>query len=156
MPVKYYAYNLKCLWTRQNRMLSYAKKCLKHPINSRFFPRNENIDVEPTIRHREPFKVNFARTESYKNSTIPTCQRLLNSYFSKHPERLRGGLGLGGGGGQEQAGRGQEQAGERQEKRAGAEGNWSVLSNPDTYVNSNQVISNKSYWLIDWLQDWGP
>jgi hypothetical protein len=100
---------------RQNRMLSYAKKCLKHPINSRFFPRNENLDVEPIIRHREPFKVNFARTESYKKSTIPTCQRLLNSYFSEHPDRLGGGTGPVVAGGQ-------EQAGGEQERGAGAEG----------------------------------
>ena len=30
------------------------------------------------MRQREPFKVNFAYTETYKNSAIPYCQRLLN------------------------------------------------------------------------------
>ena len=30
---------------------------------------------------REPFYVNFARTEQYKKSAIPQCQRALNAYF---------------------------------------------------------------------------
>ena len=73
---------------REARMLSYAKKCVKHPTNSRFFPRNPNDHVNPLIREREPFIVNFARTEAYRRSTVPTCQRLLNSYYREHPERL--------------------------------------------------------------------
>ena len=73
---------------REARMLSYAKKCVKHPTNARFFPRNPNNNVNPFIREREPFLVNFVRTENYRKSTIPTCQRLLNSYYGEHPERL--------------------------------------------------------------------
>ena len=73
---------------REARMLSYAKKCVKHPTNARFFPRNPNDHVNPLIREREPFIVNFARTEAYRRSTVPTCQRLLNSYYREHPERL--------------------------------------------------------------------
>ena len=96
---------------RKNRMLSYAKKCLKHPINSRFFPKNEAMAVEPIIRQREPFKVNFARTEAYKKSTIPTCQRLLNSYFLEHPELLVAGSGSAGGG-PRPAGRQEQEEGE--------------------------------------------
>jgi hypothetical protein len=30
------------------------------------------------IRSREPFEVNFGRTEAYRRSTIPYCQRMLN------------------------------------------------------------------------------
>ena len=71
---------------RNIRMLNFAKKCAKHPTNSRFFPQNPNQFVSPIVREREPFKVNFARTEAYKNSSIPTCQRLLNSHFSQRPE----------------------------------------------------------------------
>ena len=82
---------------RHNRLLGFAKKCVRHPTNKRFFPRNENYFVEPLIREREPFKVNFTRTESYKQSTIPTCQRLLNDYYMEHPERLGFGPGPGGG-----------------------------------------------------------
>ena len=73
---------------REARMLSYAKKCVKHPTNARFFPRNPNNNVNPFIREREPFLVNFARTENYRKRTVPTCQRLLNSYYGEHPERL--------------------------------------------------------------------
>ena len=32
---------------RQHRLLGYAKKCIRHPINKRFFPRNENQFVHP-------------------------------------------------------------------------------------------------------------
>ena len=64
---------------RQNRMLSYAKKCISHPENSRFFPHNENIYQDPQIRNREKYKVNFAHGEKYRKSAIPTCQRLLNN-----------------------------------------------------------------------------
>ena len=51
---------------REARMLNYAKKCVKHPTNARFFPRNPNHSVNPLIREREPFKVNFTRTETYR------------------------------------------------------------------------------------------
>ena len=73
---------------RQNRLLGFAKKCIQHPTNKRFFPRNQNQFVQPEIRDREPFKVNFTRTEAYRKSTIPTCQRLLNKYYMEHPDRL--------------------------------------------------------------------
>ena len=73
---------------RDTRLLGYAQKCIRHPTNKRFFPRNPHQLVEPQIREREPFKVNFTRTEVYKKSTIPTCQLLLNNYYMKHPERL--------------------------------------------------------------------
>jgi hypothetical protein len=62
---------------RQARCLSYSLKALKHPQNLRMFPRNPNIDID--FRSREPFTVNFGRTEAYRRSTIPYCQRLLNS-----------------------------------------------------------------------------
>ena len=73
------------------------------------------------MREREPFKVNFTRTEVYKKSTIPTCQRLLNNYYMKNPERLGQGHApvgeegdLGGeewreGGGEERRGGGGEE-----------------------------------------------
>ena len=70
---------------RQNRTLDFAKKCVKHPKNSRLFPVNESLQVDPQTRQREIFKVNFARTESYRKSTIPTCQRLLNAHYSELP-----------------------------------------------------------------------
>ena len=96
-------------------MLSFAKKCVKHPTNSRFFPKSITLNVNPETRQREPFKVNFARTESYKKSAIPTCQRLLNAHFLEQPGGVSGhrtdlprpGAGAGervGGGTGEEAG----------------------------------------------------
>ena len=44
------------------------------------FPVNPNLGNDIDIRNREQFKVNFARTNAYKNSALPFCQRLLNDY----------------------------------------------------------------------------
>ena len=88
---------------RQNRTLDFAKKCSAHPENSRFFPVNASLKVDPQTRQREIFKVNFARTESYRKSAIPTCQRLLNAHYSQLPagsggdELQEGAEGPGGG-----------------------------------------------------------
>ena len=59
---------------REKRQLSFSLKCLKTEFTKDMFPLNEN--------NKEPFHVNFARTEQYKNSTIPECQRKLNAHFS--------------------------------------------------------------------------
>ena len=64
---------------RQSRCLDFSKKCLKHPQNRRLFPPNINIQNDLNVRDREPYKVNFCYTETYRKSTIPYCQRLLNS-----------------------------------------------------------------------------
>ena len=68
---------------REERCLNFSLKCIKHPQNSRFFPLNSNIQNNKDIRKRENFHVNFVRTEDYKQSTIPYCQRLLNSHFKE-------------------------------------------------------------------------
>ena len=69
---------------REKRCLDFAKKCLKHPVHKNLFPLNNNKATESAnIRHREPFLVNFARTESYKRSAIPFCQRILNSHYKE-------------------------------------------------------------------------
>ena len=69
---------LKTLFERrEERCLSFAKRCLKHPVHSRLFPLNP---YNPHyVRKSEKFRVNFAKTETYKKSTIPYLQRLLNS-----------------------------------------------------------------------------
>ena len=75
---------LEKLETRwQTRLLVYAKKCIKHPQNSRFFPENDSFDAEPLIRNREKYKMNFCHGEKYRKSAIPTCQRLLNDDYNK-------------------------------------------------------------------------
>ena len=69
---------------REDRCLSFSIKSLKHPVHKRLFPVNPRFRENPDyLREREPFVVNFAKTSSYKNSTIPYCQNLLNTHFAK-------------------------------------------------------------------------
>ena len=71
---------------RNNRMLSFGKKCIKHPSLNRLFPLNPVITEDPhQARNRELFQVNHARTVSYQNSAIPTIQRRLNLHYSYSP-----------------------------------------------------------------------
>ena len=73
---------LETLWDRrEKRCLDFGKKCIKHHQNSRFFPLNPNLTNETEIREREKNYVNYARTEDYKNSAIPYCQRILNLHY---------------------------------------------------------------------------
>ena len=62
---------------RQDKSLKFALKSLKHPINKKMFPMNEQENTQNTRNH-EKFHVNFAHTEAYKRSAIPSLQRLLN------------------------------------------------------------------------------
>ena len=64
---------------RQERCLKFALKCVKHQRNNSLFPLNEKSSKH-YICEKELFQVNFARTEDYKKSAIPYCQRLLNDY----------------------------------------------------------------------------
>ena len=67
---------------RERRCLDFALKALKHPVNSRMFPFNSNLGGDGAqIRDRETFEVNFARTERYRMSAVPFCQRKLNDHF---------------------------------------------------------------------------
>ena len=64
---------------REKRCLDFSLKCIKHPRNRRLFPEN-NHQID-RVRNSETFTVNFGRTDSYKDSAIPYCQRLLNKHF---------------------------------------------------------------------------
>ena len=66
---------------REKRCLDFALKAIKHPINTRMFPLNRNLDNVLEVRSRETFQVNFARTDQYKKSAIPSCQCILNDHF---------------------------------------------------------------------------
>ena len=66
---------------RQRRCLDFSLKCLKHPRNSRLFPRNLKSNNH-NLRGQEKFLVNFAKTSCYQKSAIPYCQRLLNEHFA--------------------------------------------------------------------------
>ena len=70
------------LWDRrEKKCLDFSIKCIKHPQNYWFFPLNPNLKNQTEICEREIFYVNYARTEDYKNSAIPYCQRLLNLHY---------------------------------------------------------------------------
>jgi hypothetical protein len=65
---------------RNDRMLSFGKKCIKHPTLNRIFPLNtEDIN---NVRNHDVFQVNHARTSAYQNSAIPAIQRRLNQHYS--------------------------------------------------------------------------
>ena len=77
---------------RKSRCIKFSQNCIKHETNRRFFPENEYTSQD--IRNREKYKVNFAYTNTYKNSAIPYCQRLLNQLETRRgeeEERRRGG-----------------------------------------------------------------
>ena len=61
---------------RERRCLEFSLKCASHDRNNRLFPLNP-------VGQKEKFLVNFARTETYRQSAIPYCQRLLNDHFNK-------------------------------------------------------------------------
>ena len=72
--------NLKSLKDRrQERSLKFALKAIKHPHNKKFFPVNDNLNQN--TRNSERFHVNFAHTEGYKKSAIPSLQRQLNQHM---------------------------------------------------------------------------
>ena len=71
--------NLKTLSSRRHkRCLNFSLKCLKYPQTNKLFPLRPTN--EQNVRDPEVFAVNFAKTSTYKKSTIPFCQRLLNDY----------------------------------------------------------------------------
>ena len=66
---------------RQDRCLKFGLKTLLHPVYSDMFPVNPQILSAPhETRNSEHFQVNKAKSESYRQSTIPYIQRLLNEY----------------------------------------------------------------------------
>jgi hypothetical protein len=76
---------------RENRSLSFAQKCVKHPTNHLMFPPNPSTDTHD-VRSREAYMVNKARTEAYRKSTIPDLQRRLNEAEARRREAGREGV----------------------------------------------------------------
>ena len=62
---------------RRKQCLKFAKDCLKHEQMKQMFPINAN-ENQMQIRYKEKFIVNKANTERYRQSAIPSFQRLLN------------------------------------------------------------------------------
>ena len=72
---------------RHDLSLKFAKSCLKNEKVTNFFPLN--LKNHKNTRNHESFKVNFAHRKRYKNSTIPTMQRMLNNDEIFQKKRLR-------------------------------------------------------------------
>ena len=72
-------FSIDTLYTRrQKHMEKFAIKCTEDKLNHTMFPTNQNV------RGKDLFQVNFARTSQYLNSTIPQCQRFLNTHSKKN------------------------------------------------------------------------
>ena len=68
---------------REERCLRFSLKSLLHPVHSNMFPVNPHVtNGGHKYDHREHFKVNWARTESYRMSAVPYLQRMLNGYVN--------------------------------------------------------------------------
>ena len=50
---------------REARCYKFSKQCLSHPQNNRMFPTNT---TNTTVRSREPYKVNFALSNTLKHT----------------------------------------------------------------------------------------
>ena len=64
---------------RENRTLTFARRCLQSEEMARFFPLTPDLRILE-LREREKFQVNFAHGEAYRKSAIPYCQRKLNEF----------------------------------------------------------------------------
>ena len=63
---------------RQTHMEKFAIKCTEEKFNYTMFPKNNSV------RNKEEYQVNFARTSQYMKSTIPQCQRFLNTHSMRN------------------------------------------------------------------------
>ena len=69
---------------REAHCLQFAGKCLKHKKHKSLFPLNNPNATIPKnghpldLRYTEKYTVNHAKTERYRQSTIPYMQRMLN------------------------------------------------------------------------------
>ena len=64
---------------REKKCLKFGLKSLLHPVHSKMFPVNPKTSLHGT-RNKEHFIVNWAKSESYRQSAIPYIQRMLNEY----------------------------------------------------------------------------
>ena len=66
---------------RESRCLKFGLKSLLHPLHSKMFPVNPHVlKGTSAVPKKEHFRVNWARTDSYRMSTVPYIQRLLNDH----------------------------------------------------------------------------
>ena len=65
---------------REKRILHFCHRALKHPRHKNMFPISEKFTNDThQLRDHEKCVVNFANTNSYKNSFLPYAQRKLNT-----------------------------------------------------------------------------
>ena len=70
--------NLPTLSERRSSLsLKFALKCVRTPYTSKMFPLNSNRHTKES----EAFHVEYARTERFKRSAIPTMARQLNDFY---------------------------------------------------------------------------
>ena len=70
--------NLNDLKARRDYLCKkFAIKCTENKNTKNMFELNDAIDKN--LKSREKYKIEFARTERYRRSTIPQMQRLLNT-----------------------------------------------------------------------------
>ena len=73
---------------REDRCLQYGLKSLLHPVHSKKFPVNPHIlNNTHDTRNSEHFRVNWAKTDSYRMSAIPYIQRQLNDYVRRQKNK---------------------------------------------------------------------
>jgi hypothetical protein len=66
---------------REDKCLKFGLKSLLHPVHAQMFPVNPHILTNPiNTRSTEHFTVNWAKSESYRQSAIPYIQRMLNEH----------------------------------------------------------------------------
>ena len=73
---------------RINLCMKFAKNCLKNEKTEKMFPLRKKVH-QMDNRYEEKFKVNFAKTERLKKSSIPYMQSELNSENKKNQKKLR-------------------------------------------------------------------
>ena len=80
--------NLDSLNDRRKKFsLRFAKNCIRNEKVRNMFPIN--LNKTKITRNPNKYKVNFAKTERYKKSSIPSLQRMLNQHELERELQLK-------------------------------------------------------------------
>ena len=80
--------NLDSLNDRRKKFsLRFAKNCIRNEKVRNMFPIN--LNKTKITRKPNKYKVNFAKTERYKKSSIPSLQRMLNQHELERELQLK-------------------------------------------------------------------
>ena len=72
---------------RKKFSLRFAKNCIRNGKVRNMFPIN--LNKTKITRKPNKYKVNFAKTERYKKSSIPSLQRMLNQHELERELQLK-------------------------------------------------------------------